>query len=498
MRKVVALVMPLLLAFSFGSSVSAQDSSGIKVVIDGETQKFPQKPLTVSGTTLVPMRAIFEKLGAEVQWIADAGTVIGNKSGMEVVLAVGSKGAAVNGERVVLSAPAQVVNGSVMVPLRFISESLGADVYWEQWSQTAYINSHYGKIGRVKKISTFLNILLDEDGEIWTWSYDEDTDAVQFQKVEDRVKSMVDDSFEIAIVKTNGTIWVLKIGYTDFVQVKGIEDAINYILDRDVSYRHLTYVKSDQTLWRYQLWVGETEPELTLLEKKYDEVYKMTTLEGQTFEIDKEGTLWASGRARVNETHFPDSFKTNLLGTGIMNHLRGDYFEPKKVMANVEQISLGLSHAVALQEDGTVWSWGVNKFGQLGDETTTDRSSPVKVFSDAVQVAAGYGHTLVLKSDGTVWACGDRGSGFEDGAVYKMDGGPRPKLVESVPNPVFKKVEQLSDVVYIAAGWHKSYAVKKDGTIWLWGGSSTSEYENIETFQPVELTEGYRRSMLTQ
>lgn len=129
-------------------------------------------------------------------------------------------------------------------------------------------------------------------------------------------------------------------------------------------------------------------------------------------------------------------------------------------------------HALALRADGTVWSWGSNNNGQLGDGTTTDRYTPVQVsgLSDVVAIAAGGvaryyydgnyanygGHSLALKSDGTVWAWGNNSYGqLGDGTTTNRT------------TPV--QVVGLSDVVAIAAGAFHSLARKKDGTVWAWG-----------------------------
>ncbi|MDR1564769.1 MAG: hypothetical protein LBS74_07415 [Oscillospiraceae bacterium] len=76
-------------------------------------------------------------------------------------------------------------------------------------------------------------------------------------------------------------------------------------------------------------------------------------------------------------------------------------------------VSGGQYHTIALMEDGTVWAWGQNDFGQLGDGTTTNRLSPVQVsgLSNVTTVSAGYNHNLALKSDGTVWAWGQNSYG---------------------------------------------------------------------------------------
>ncbi|MCL2013984.1 MAG: RCC1 domain-containing protein, alpha-tubulin suppressor, partial [Oscillospiraceae bacterium] len=71
-------------------------------------------------------------------------------------------------------------------------------------------------------------------------------------------------------------------------------------------------------------------------------------------------------------------------------------------------ISAGDTHTAALKSDGTVWAWGNNEDGQLGDGTTTDRRTPVQVqnLTNVMAVSAGDGHTTVLKNDGTVWSWG--------------------------------------------------------------------------------------------
>lgn len=126
-------------------------------------------------------------------------------------------------------------------------------------------------------------------------------------------------------------------------------------------------------------------------------------------------------------------------------------------------------HALALKADGTVWAWGSNNNGQLGDGTTTNRATPVQVagLSDVIAIAAGGpsvppasgdygGHSLALKSDGTVWSWGFNGYGqLGDGTTTNR------------ATPV--QVVGLSDVVAIAAGSFHSLARKKDGTVWAWG-----------------------------
>jgi alpha-tubulin suppressor-like RCC1 family protein len=114
-------------------------------------------------------------------------------------------------------------------------------------------------------------------------------------------------------------------------------------------------------------------------------------------------------------------------------------------------------HSFFLKNDGTVWTCGLNQFGQLGDGTITDRYAPVKVKAPAgiIAVAAGYYHSLFLKSDSTVWGCGQNQWG---------------QLSSSAPNtwsPV--KADSLSGIIAIAAGVDHSLFLKSDGTVWACG-----------------------------
>ena len=77
-------------------------------------------------------------------------------------------------------------------------------------------------------------------------------------------------------------------------------------------------------------------------------------------------------------------------------------------LSGIIAIASGLSHGLALQSDGTVWSWGYNYSGQLGIETINDSFTPVRVtgINSVTAIAAGYCHSLAIKSDGTVWSWG--------------------------------------------------------------------------------------------
>ena len=80
--------------------------------------------------------------------------------------------------------------------------------------------------------------------------------------------------------------------------------------------------------------------------------------------------------------------------------------KPVRIMDNVVAIATGNAHALALKQDGTVWAWGQNDHGQLGDGTTANTSVPVMVMEHAAAIAAGFGHSMAVQQDGTLWAWG--------------------------------------------------------------------------------------------
>lgn len=114
----------------------------IQVVIDGEKQTFQQAPVMVEGRVLVPLQGIFEKLGATVEWDQHAKTVKVVKSGSTIVLKMDSKVMTVNMKQMDLDVAAKLHNSHAMVPVRMISDALGAKITWDQKTRTVTIHSN--------------------------------------------------------------------------------------------------------------------------------------------------------------------------------------------------------------------------------------------------------------------------------------------------------------------------------------------------------------------
>lgn len=114
----------------------------VSVIIDGVWQKYDNPAVVMNGSTLVPLRPIFEKLGAVIQWNNETRTVTATKNNKTIKLTIGSTTAYVNGVKNTLSTEAQIINDGTMVPIRFVSEALGAEVKWDEISKTVEIKSN--------------------------------------------------------------------------------------------------------------------------------------------------------------------------------------------------------------------------------------------------------------------------------------------------------------------------------------------------------------------
>lgn len=136
----VAVLSTLVLSSAFASLAGAQPGD-IKVIINGVTQQYTQSPVVSQNTTLVPLRGVFESLGAKVDWDSKAKKVTASKNDDTLTLNVGSKLAYKNSNPVQLDAATQIQKGQVLVPLRFVSQSLGAKVNWDQTTRTVTISN---------------------------------------------------------------------------------------------------------------------------------------------------------------------------------------------------------------------------------------------------------------------------------------------------------------------------------------------------------------------
>ncbi len=116
-------------------------ASGISVHIDGAPATFSESAKIIEGRTLVPLRAIFNELGASIAWDNETQTVTAQKDGVTVVMQIGNRVFTRDGERITLDVPPQIVEGRAYVPARAVGESFGAKVGWEKNTRTITIST---------------------------------------------------------------------------------------------------------------------------------------------------------------------------------------------------------------------------------------------------------------------------------------------------------------------------------------------------------------------
>jgi len=131
-----------------------------RVRLNGETLNFDTPPIIENGRTLVPLRTIFEALGADVEWEDNTQTVTAVKDETTVSMQIGSNELVKNGESITLDVPAQLVNGRTLVPARVIAESFGAKVEWDEEKQTVIIQTNEVS-KQVSALSRLWNGVLD-------------------------------------------------------------------------------------------------------------------------------------------------------------------------------------------------------------------------------------------------------------------------------------------------------------------------------------------------
>jgi len=185
---------------------------------------------------------------------------------------------------------------------------------------------------------------------------------------------------------------------------------------------------------------------------------------GHTLALKTNGTLWAWGDNSFGQ--LGDGTTTNR---DVPIHIGSNSDTYKSVSA-------GLNFSLAIKSDDTLWAWGDNSFEQLGigDNGPAYSTVPVQIGSDKsyIAVSAGTGHSLALKAGGTLWAWGDNNHGeLGDGCSVDMTSGQTVCSNKNVP----EAIDSGSSYAAIAAGYFYSLAIKTDGSLWAWGDNAQAD-----------------------
>src|SRR3989344_768323 len=223
-------------------------------------------------------------------------------------------------------------------------------------------------------------------------------------------------------------------------------------------------IKSDNTIWTWGdnaggvLGLGDTAKRSSPVQVGGFITWASVSESYQnTLAVKTDGTLWAWG---------DNSFGQNAQGEA--NAL--DRSVPVQVgtLATWSQVAGGAyNNLLALKTDGTLWSWGKNNFGANGLGDAVNRSSPVQVGTLSTWsslAGGGYGHFLVTKTDGTLWAWGKNNKG----QLGQGDAGAAGSTYRSSP----VQVGTLATWSAVAGVRQTSVAIKTDSTLWAWGDNA--------------------------
>lgn len=331
------------------------------------------------------------------------------------------------------------------------------------------------------------------DGTLWAWgeprwrllAKSESTAIVTAPKQADSStdwRFVAVGSNDIAALKTDNSLWTLG-------DYQGELEMLGYDVDWSsvsIGGNHLLAIKNDGTLWAAgdnsygQLGTGHTRtdyPHYCAVEI----ISCGTKLAQIGTESDWKGVAAGSGHSvAVKRNGAIFTWGDNILGQlgngqagsraqrDTPTHVGGEN-DWKDVGTGFTPYSPGISsggmhqttgYTIALKNDGTLWAWGGNDYGQLGDGTRIHRSLPAQIGADTdwSKLAVGARHSLAIKNDGSLWSWGD-GTGTGYGLPY-----------ESAP-PKPTRIGSDADWAIIAAGSLQSAAIKTNGTLWAWGFS---------------------------
>ena len=132
-------------------------------------------------------------------------------------------------------------------------------------------------------------------------------------------------------------------------------------------------------------------------------------------------------------------------------------YKPTKILDHVVSVSLGDYYSGAITQDGSLYMWGSNVYGQIGDGTTEDRYKPTKILDHVIAVSLGYCHSGAITQDGSLYMWGSNDSG---------------QIGDGTTEDRYKPTKILDHVIAVSLGVSHSGAITQDGSLYMWGSNS--------------------------
>ncbi len=334
------------------------------------------------------------------------------------------------------------------------------------------VKANMGKVGEYQTIAAgdSITAAIDNNNSLWAWGGPIDVNGEignnNLEKTFKPVKIM-DDVISVSIgggfaspvhivaIKTDNSLWAW--GYNNFGQigdgttenrtkpVKIMDDVISAVAGSSCTF----IIKSDNSLWTWgidnSIPYNETETRLEPI-KIIDDVISVSSRHDSIFVIKTDNSLWIyegifhyniditqdipqdiaypfikimdnvisiSAGSHHDTTIIKSDNSLWILRYNIINNISAikDRYNFINVMEDTIAVSAGGYHNTAIKSDGSLWAWGENRFGQLGNGSTEDKTKPVKIMKDVIAVSAGAHHTIAIKSDGSIFTWGINSNG---------------------------------------------------------------------------------------
>ena len=332
------------------------------------------------------------------------------------------------------------------------------------------------------------SMVISSDGNLWAWGQNDqgqlgdgtNTDRNLPQHILSSVSAAAGGWHHSLALKTDGSLWAWGDNYQGQLGYGTTTDSplprriiTGGIAGMSAGQSHSVALGSDGSLWTWGKKLGyplDGNNTSASPWKILSGVAAVTAGRDHSLALMKDGsrTIRAWG----------DNYYGQL---GLGEAMTGNQITPWPIPNhyNFAAVAAGGEHSLAIKTDGSIWAWGRNNYGQLGSGVTSNKVvTPIKNSSlfGVASVAAGRFHSLALKTDGTLWAWGanDRGQ-LGDGTTNMS---PKPKKI-------------LNGVAAIAAGGFHNIVRKNDGTLWAWGANDRGQLGDGTTtdrYNPVQIT----------
>lgn len=345
MKRTVVALLCVLMFLALHQPVRA-DNNQYRIMLNGKYLDTDLTPINTNGSIYVPMRLIFESLHAEVTYLPEEGKVTGKKGDIMIELQLGNTTAYNNGQPILLPGPPMIVKNSVYVPIRFVSESLGASVFWKSDIRAVVIETQQLT---VKTELPVINdrgsqAILEDNGNMkLKWSFQDESPYQMYRGYKGPADNLIFSNFDtIKVMDREGNLqneWPFK--HKDIpakinaiinkgLAESGSEPTESFLVTKDDKTLEKIDPKTGKTLWTYRLPISEEKLGYSFLDF--------------TVFLDAYGTVYISTQGGT--LHALDAADGSLKFKLVINH---------RIISSTEVLPLSATELVLINDNAIMF-----------------------------------------------------------------------------------------------------------------------------------------------